>query len=219
MLLCVLGLGLLYRLRPAAAFRELGTGASPLHAAAFSLLATSPMLLVYGWAAGFGTALSLRGAITTAVMAPLAEEVLYRGFLFGQLRRRAGWSFWGAAMVGLVPFALGHLYQAVQAEYSPVDTAGVLAVTGAGHVFFAWLLERWGSLWVPMGMHALMNLWWGLFAVDTTALGGAQANLARGLTLALAIGFTVLLRRGRPGWAEAPPPPGAAPALSAAGGS
>ncbi|WP_164009497.1 CPBP family intramembrane glutamic endopeptidase [Pyxidicoccus trucidator] len=198
--LCVVAVALVHRLRPGAAFREVGLGRSPLRAAGFSLVATLPMLVTYARAAGFTpTKLDWGFAIMVAMMAPLAEEVLFRGFLFGQLRRRARWSFWGAALVGLVPFALGHLYQAGHDLWGVV---GVLAITGAGHLFFAWLLERWGDLWVPIGMHALMNLWWHLFAVDSTALGGLQANLARFLTVGLAIGLTLRLRRGQPTWAQ-----------------
>ncbi|MFP2910993.1 CPBP family intramembrane glutamic endopeptidase [Pyxidicoccus sp. 3LFB2] len=198
--LCVVAVALVHRLRPCAALREVGLGRSPLRGAGFSLVATLPMLVTYAWAAGFTpTKLDWGFTVMVAVMSPLAEEVLFRGFLFGQLRRRARWSFWGAALVGLAPFALGHLYQAGD---DPGGVVGVLAITGAGHLFFAWLLERWSDLWVPIGMHALMNLWWHLFAVDSTALGGLEANVARFLTVALAIGLTLRLRRGQPTWAE-----------------
>jgi membrane protease YdiL (CAAX protease family) len=201
--LCLVAVALVHRLRPGAAFREVGFGRSPLRAAVFSLVATLPMLITYGQAAGFVTQRLWWGfVLTTVVMAPLAEEVLFRGFLFGQLRRRAGWSFWGAALVGLVPFSLGHFYQGYETNHGIWGLVGVLAITGAGHLFFAWLLERWGDLWVPIGMHALMNLWWHLFGVDTTTLGGVQANVARFLTVGLAVGLTVWLRRGRPTWAD-----------------
>jgi len=36
-----------------------------------------------------------------------------------------------------------------------------------------------------------MNLWWEVFAVDDTALGGWLANVARLLTIALAIVLTI----------------------------
>ena len=203
--LCTVALALVHRLRPGAALREVGFGHPPHRTAGFSLLATLPMFVTYGHAAGFMPAkLDWGFTLMTAVMAPLAEEVLFRGFLFGQLRRRAAWSFWGAALVGLVPFALGHIHQGYQAGHGPWGILGVLAITGAGHLFFAWLLERWGDLWVPVGMHALMNLWWHLFAVDSTALGGLQANVARVLTVGLAIGLTLWLRRGRPVWGAEP---------------
>jgi membrane protease YdiL (CAAX protease family) len=211
--LCVAAVALVHRLRPGAALREVGFVRSPLRAAGFSLAATLPMLVTYAQAAGFRPAAVGWGfTLMVAVTSPLAEEVLFRGFLFGQLRRRAGWSFWGAALVGLVPFALGHIYQA---GHEPWDVVGVLAITGAGHLFFAWLLERWGDLWVPIGMHALMNLWWHLFAVDSSALGGIQSNIARFLTVALAIGLTLRLRKGLPTWGEAGGPLLGTPGASA----
>lgn len=213
-LLCLVAVALVHRLRPGAAFREVGFGRSPLRAAVFSLVATVPMFVTYGHAAGFMPQRLTAGyVLTSVVMAALAEEVLFRGFLFGQLRRRAGWSFWGAALVGMVPFALGHFYQGYQTGHGVWGLVGVLAITGAGHLVFTWLLERWGDLWVPIGMHALMNLWWDLFGVDATALGGVQANIARLLTVALAIGLTLRLRRGRPTWADE----GRSPTLGALG--
>lgn len=214
--LCLVAVALVHRLRPGAAFRELGFGRSPFRAAVFSLVATLPMLVTYGQATGFVTKWLWWGFVfTTVVLGPIAEEVLFRGFLFGQLRRRAGWSFWGATLVGMAPFALGHLYQGMQTRHGTWGLVGVLAITGAGHVFFSWLLERWGDLWVPIGMHALMNLWWYLFGVDDSGLGDVQANVARFITVGLAIGLTLWRRRGTPTWtdearsADVPVPPGA----------
>ncbi|GHG65563.1 hypothetical protein [Comamonas sp. JC664] len=63
-----------------------------------------------------------------------------------------------------------------------------------------------------------LSLWWGLFAVNSTALGGAEANPARGLTIALVASLTALLRRGHPGWAGTPPP-GEGPAVSGVRGN
>ncbi|MDC0708101.1 CPBP family intramembrane metalloprotease [Stigmatella sp. ncwal1] len=206
-LVCLLAVALVHRLRPRAALSEVGLGPLTLRAIGFCILATLPMILTYGAAAGFQVHLTWKDVMTQAVMSPLAEEVLFRGYVLGQLQRRAGWPFWGAALVGLAPFALAHLYQSTQAGHDAWETAGVLAITGMGHLFFSWLLERWGDLWVPVGMHALMNLSWEAFQVDSTALGGTQANVARFATVGLAIGLTLVLRRGTPGWGATPPAP------------
>jgi hypothetical protein len=44
-------------------------------------------------------------------------------------------------------------------------------------------------------LHALMNLWWYIFEVDTTALGGWLANIARLLTIVLSVAVTLLAPR------------------------
>lgn len=72
----------------------------------------------------------------------------------------------------------------------------MVAITALGSVLFSWLFLRWGfNLWVPFWVHALMNLWWDLFAVDETALGGGLANAARILSVLLAIALTLLKGR------------------------
>lgn len=46
-------------------------------------------------------------------------------------------------------------------------------------------------MWIVFGLHCLMNLWWEVFGVADTALGGWIANGARLLTVALAIYLTI----------------------------
>lgn len=65
-----------------------------------------------------------------------------------------------------------------------------------GAVLFAWLYIEWDeNLWVPIFLHALMNLSWHLFEMDETALGGILPNVFRGLTIALAIIFTIVYKK------------------------
>jgi len=47
------------------------------------------------------------------------------------------------------------------------------------------------NLWAVFGLHCLMNLWWELFGVADTALGGWIANGARLLTITAAILLTI----------------------------
>ena len=196
--LCVLAVTAVHRLRPARAVAELGLDKSVQTSLRFALLATAPMLLVYGIMAGFAVHFSFLAVLRTALVAPISEEVLYRGYLFGQLRRRAGLPMWMAVAVSAAPFAWGHLNQAEAHGFRLGETLGVLAVTAFGAWFFAWLFERWSwNLWIPIGMHAFMNLWWELFAVDETALGGGLANGARLATIAIAIVLTLWHARRR----------------------
>ncbi len=66
-----------------------------------------------------------------------------------------------------------------------------------GAAWFAWLYVEWrNNLWLPIGLHILMNLYWALFDIESNALGGVWANVFRGLTIALSIIYT--LRKKQP---------------------
>ena len=84
--------------------------------------------------------------IVLVVGAPLSEELVFRGYLLGQLRQtRIG--FVGAAVISTFGWTLLHL------SYTIV---GLIDVFLAG-LLFSWSLWRTGTLWVPIGFHALYN--------------------------------------------------------------
>jgi membrane protease YdiL (CAAX protease family) len=142
----------------------------------------------------------LRGVLAAAV----AEEVLFRGYAFSTLVRRAGWPLVPAMVVTALVFGLGHVPGALRTgEWGQV--LGAAALTGVGGAWYAWLLHRWGyALWVPIAMHASMNLWWQVFAVGPTAAsGGAAAVWGRAVTIAV---VTVVTLRAT-GAGETPAPP------------
>jgi membrane protease YdiL (CAAX protease family) len=173
-------------------FRELGLRAPPLRALAFALLATVPMSLGFALTSKLNPALSLTSVLLFCVIAPFAEEVLFRGYLFRQLYQRARWPFWLAMIAPSVLFALEHAYQARGA----LDLLGVFAITGTGSLLFCWVFRRWQyNLWAPFFVHAAMNFWWELFAVDETALGGVFANAARIATVVIAVVLTLFKDR------------------------
>ena len=88
------------------ALRELGLEASALRGYGFGLLATVPMML----ALPFGSVHMVDPAVFagTVLFGPLAEEVLFRGFLFRQLLTRARWKLGWAIAVSAIAFALAH---------------------------------------------------------------------------------------------------------------
>ena len=47
------------------------------------------------------------------------------------------------------------------------------------------------NVWPVFGLHAGMNLWWEVFAVDDTALGGWVSNGARLATIIIAVLLTI----------------------------
>jgi uncharacterized protein len=82
----------------------------------------------------------------TCLIAPLAEEVFFRGLLFPVLRARVGVA-WGVLITGA-------LFSVVHALGSPVEALIVLFVLGSG---LCLLYLRTGSLLPCIGLHALNN--------------------------------------------------------------
>ncbi|PYJ17886.1 MAG: hypothetical protein DME96_04520 [Verrucomicrobia bacterium] len=110
-----------------------------------------------------------------------------RTHMFGQLYRRARLCFWLSALIPSALFAFGHAYQA-SGFWELVE---IFVVTGLGSLLGCWIYMRWQfNLWTVFGLHCLMNLWWELFGVADTALGGWIANAAHLLTIAVAILLT-----------------------------
>jgi membrane protease YdiL (CAAX protease family) len=80
---------------------------------------------------------------TIVVIAPVAEELFFRGMLFQAMRQRLG--FWAAAV------ASGLVFGAVHGE------PFVIVLTTAVGVFLAWLYQLRGTLLVPILAHAVFN--------------------------------------------------------------
>jgi hypothetical protein len=85
----------------------------------------------------------LQITFTAAVLAPLVEEFLFRGYFYPVLKRYFGAS--GSAVLTAVLFALLHANVA--------SLAGLLLLA----LCFTVAYELTGSLLVPIGMHALFN--------------------------------------------------------------
>jgi membrane protease YdiL (CAAX protease family) len=89
--------------------------------------------------------------LTSVVLAPIAEEVVFRGVLFQGLRARSG--FWVAALVSAGLFTLAHLGEGGGWLASAVIVSGILPLG----VVFAALVERRGTLLVSIVAHATYN--------------------------------------------------------------
>lgn len=87
----------------------------------------------------------LLGAVVVAcVIAPLAEEIFFRGFMYAGLRD--GWGFVAGVAVSALVFSIFHM---------SLSTLLPIAVMG---VVFALLYERSNSLWPCVALHAAVNL-------------------------------------------------------------
>ncbi len=94
------------------------------------LFGGSPLALVLGY-------------VAAAVVAPIAEETVFRGFVIGGLRRRFGLS--GAVILSAVFFALLH---------PPLTIFPVIFALG---LLLGLLFAQTGSLYPGMFMHAMFN--------------------------------------------------------------
>jgi uncharacterized protein len=90
---------------------------------------------------------SLAAGILIVVAAPLTEEIFFRGFVFGGLRRAL--PFAAAAAIPAVIWGLLH--------YTGPDSWGVVLQLAIFGLVLAWLYERTGSLWPPIALHLFNN--------------------------------------------------------------
>ena len=184
-------LSLLYGFKIKNSLRELGMDKSLLKDISFTFLITLPMMVGYFLFAS-SKEFNLVKVITLALLPGFNEELIFRGFIFGQLFNRARWGFIPAVAFNAFLFATGHLYQ----SFNLVSAIGIFLVTFIGSGWFAWLWAEWeNNPWVPAGLHFFMNLWWIIFKMGHNALGGNIANLFRILTIALSIIVTVKMRK------------------------
>jgi membrane protease YdiL (CAAX protease family) len=165
-----------------------GLYAPVIPALLIGLVATTPMWLGFWILIPTAPQWPLSELFHQALITGIAEESIFRGFLFGMLFRCAGWHFLPAAGLAAAVFGFGHLYQGGDV----MSSLGIFAITAVGSLWFSWLYVRWRfNLWVPIFMHALMNAWWIVFSVDDTALGDLTANNLRALTIGLSIIITL----------------------------
>ncbi len=95
-----------------------------------------------------GGASTVLAFVAAVVLAPIAEELLFRGLLFRALLQRR--SVHVAALVSSLVFAVVHIDVAVS---QPIALVGLTLVG----VALAYAYERTGSLLVPIVGHAAFN--------------------------------------------------------------
>jgi uncharacterized protein len=81
--------------------------------------------------------------IAAVLIAPLSEELIFRGFIYGVCKRFTDAPY--AAVISALLFAVVHVHVA---SFVPLFVLALILV---------WLYERTGSLLVPMLMHAGFN--------------------------------------------------------------
>ncbi|GAB6194962.1 hypothetical protein PAGU2595_002610 [Lysobacter xanthus] len=134
--------------------------------------------------------------VRTALLPGIAEELLFRAFLFGFLYRYANWGFLPAALLSALVFGVEHLYQGGDAT----EALGIALLTGVGGLWWSWLLVEWRwNLWLPIAFHVLLNAYWTLFDVADNAVGNASMVALKLACVALSVVATIVLAQRRGG--------------------
>lgn len=101
-------------------------------------------MLEYGYGTMFGIVVFL---------APITEEVLFRGAVFGTLRRKS--RIW-AYVITILLFGLLHVWQFVLMEDDWMYLIHVIDYIPATWAL-CWVYERTGTIWSPIALHMLVN--------------------------------------------------------------
>ncbi len=97
--------------------------------------------------------------LAVVILAPIGEEVLFRGLIFKNLRRK--YNFWICAIVTTVLFTAAHM-----------DIYQGLAIFPIS-ILWAYLYEKFGRIWIPIVAHMWNNL---LATVMVKLLGTSTAG-------------------------------------------
>jgi len=145
--------------QPLAAFRVLGFVQANWRAVAVAVIISALMLLffpIFAWITR--ASITLKPAwwwivIGGVALNGIAEETLFRAFVFGQLRREGeGKPFRQAAWISLLIFATVHLYLFVQNPFIVGALGTLIAITAAFPL--AYLFEESGfSIWPTVIVH------------------------------------------------------------------
>lgn len=181
--------------KPGALLRTMGLTHGCGRGLLFAVLCTAHMLIGYAVMGSFDRETSPDHMFTFIVIAGFFEELIFRGFVFGELFRTARWGFLPAAMLTALAFGSLHLYQG----HDLASALGAFGVTATGSIFFSWIyVESGNNLWSVIWLHTLMNAPWMLFRVsESGAVGGLWANGLRLCTLLLAIALVVVYKKQR----------------------
>ncbi len=96
-----------------------------------------------------------RRFVAVSITAGIVEEIIYRGFVLWYLSLLM--PLWGAVIVSSIFFGLGHSYQGAKGAVR----------TGLVGFAFAILYVGTGSIWIPIVVHALLDILQGGMILET----------------------------------------------------
>lgn len=91
--------------------------------------------------------------IVSVILAPIVEEILFRGVVFGTIRRK---SKIAAYIISVAMFSVYHLWQYFLREFEPIQLLYILQYV-PGSVLLAKIYEDSGNLWAPISAHMIIN--------------------------------------------------------------
>jgi len=192
---------LLLRVRPSAVQLALGAGiGAALFLAASGVMTLTTMALPQRWVETFDLTHLFLGsgperagmALMASVVAPVAEEIAFRGYALSALRTWA--RPWPSIAACAVLFAVMHL--------DPVRFPAVLLLG----IAFGWLAWRSGSIWPSVAAHAVNNGLGTAIAATGSAEPAADADVLGALGI-LAVGLAALAPLALLYWRATPEPP------------
>lgn len=129
--------------------------------------------------------------VFSTIFPGFTEELVYRAIGFGLLVQIARMNLWVAAVLTSVAFGLAHINFTPDPGETIIGQLGFwIAMIALGGFMYAWIYAgaRW-NLWVVIALHAGMNLWWELFDLTKSPLGGWGATIARIVSVGLVVLF------------------------------
>jgi membrane protease YdiL (CAAX protease family) len=187
---------LVFARRPVEALSALGWGRANPRAALVAVILSVAMLAFFPVVSlGWGVPMELRGdwlwiLVGAIVLNGIGEETLFRGFIFGHLRR-AGLSFVRAGLIALLIFTAIHLLLFVQNPFVIALAGTVIALVASFPL--AYLFERAGfSIWPTVILHVATH------AIRLVAIPEpySMTVLVAWLVLQIGMPFLILAFRG-----------------------
>jgi membrane protease YdiL (CAAX protease family) len=159
---------------------------------------TCVVLVLVGYAIARWTGASLALAPGWPMMLPglfaqagIAEEILFRGYLFGHLRH--GRSFWRAAGVSMLPFVGVHLLLLLTLPW-PIAVAAVLLSMVLSFPFAHAYELAGGTIWAPALLHFIIQ-----GTPKIVVLEGQLLPVAWMVASAVVVGLILLIPRPQDG--------------------
>ena len=166
----------------------IGLDGSVWVAAKVGLISTAVLPITYALIAPLSSDNILQEIMGGAILPGIGEEIFYRGMLFGLLFRFAGWGFLPAALLGATIFGIGHFYQG----NSILEFLGIFGITAIAAIWWSWMYIEWdNNIWVPAGLHILMNGYFAIFDVAEGTLGSWSFFFIRAVVVLISIWLTL----------------------------
>ncbi len=181
-------------IKPKEIFSFLGLNRNIIKGFGIALLCVAPLYIIFPLFGGINSDLTIPLLLQKSILPGFKEEFICRAFMFGLLFRYARTGFSWAVILPALYFGSVHLYQG----HDALSALAAFGVTFIGALYFSWMYVEWNfNLWVPIGLHMLMNGAWVIFSMEGTevAAGGLISNIVRVISIFLAVGLTVWYKR------------------------